>query len=164
MTAPARHLFDPLVLRGITLRNRIVVSPMCQYSAADGQATDWHLVHWGQLLQSGAGMVCIEATAVTEDGRITPGCLGLWNGATEHALGDRLARARRQAPPKPVALQLAHAGRKGSSARPWEGGALIPPEAGGWTPLAPSAVAYADDEAPPAARASRSIVRGRPPP
>jgi 2,4-dienoyl-CoA reductase-like NADH-dependent reductase (Old Yellow Enzyme family) len=151
MTTPAMRLFDPLALRDVTLANRIVVSPMCQYSAAAGQATDWHLVHWGQLLQSGAGMFCIEATAVTPEGRITPGCLGLWDDATEHALGDRLARARRQAPPMPVAIQLAHAGRKGSSGRPWEGGALIPPGDGGWTPVAPSAVAYADDEAAPSA-------------
>jgi 2,4-dienoyl-CoA reductase-like NADH-dependent reductase (Old Yellow Enzyme family) len=159
MTTPAMRLFDPLVLGDVTLRNRIVVSPMCQYSADEGQATDWHLVHWGQLLQSGAGMFCVEATAVTPEGRITPGCLGLWDDATEHALGDRLARARRQAPSMPVALQLAHAGRKGSSARPWEGGALIAPTAGGWTPLAPSALAYADDEAAPAALDAAGIER-----
>jgi 2,4-dienoyl-CoA reductase-like NADH-dependent reductase (Old Yellow Enzyme family) len=159
MTAPQARLFEPLALRGVTLRNRIVVSPMCQYSAAEGQATDWHLVHWGQLLQSGAGMFCIEATAVTADGRITPGCLGLWDDATGNALGDRLGRARRQAPPVPVALQLGHAGRKASSARPWEGGALILPHAGGWTPLAPSAVAYAADEALPAALDGAGILR-----
>jgi len=159
MTVPAARLFDLLSLRDVTLRNRIVVSPMCQYSADEGRATDWHLVHWGQMLQSGAGMFCIEATAVTPEGRITPGCLGLWDGATERALGERLARARRQAPAMPVALQLAHAGRKGSSARPWEGGALIPAEAGGWTPLAPSAVAYADDEAAPLALDAAGLVR-----
>ena len=145
------HLFDPIALRDLALANRIVVSPMCQYSADEGAATDWHLVHWGQMLQSGAAMFTIEATAVTPEGRITPGCLGLWDDATETALGDRLARARRQAPPMPVAIQLAHAGRKGSSRRPWDGGALIPPAAGGWVPLAPSAVAYSDDEAAPAA-------------
>jgi 2,4-dienoyl-CoA reductase-like NADH-dependent reductase (Old Yellow Enzyme family) len=145
------HLFERAALRGLTLSNRIVVSPMCQYSADEGAATDWHLVHWGQLLQSGAGMFTIEATAVTPQGRITPGCLGLWNDATENALGETLARARRQAPPIAVAIQLAHAGRKGSSRRPWEGGALIAPQDGGWTPLAPSAVPYADDEAAPAA-------------
>jgi len=153
------HLFDPITLRDLALQNRIVVSPMCQYSADEGRATDWHLVHWGQLLQSGAGMFTIEATAITQEGRITPGCLGLWDDATEQALGDRLARARRQAPPMPVAIQLAHAGRKGSSHRPWEGGALIPPQAGGWTPLAPSAVAYADDEAAPAALDAAGLAR-----
>jgi 2,4-dienoyl-CoA reductase-like NADH-dependent reductase (Old Yellow Enzyme family) len=108
------NLFDPFMLRELTLRNRIVVSPMCQYSAEGGAATDWHLIHWGQLLLSGAGMLTIEATAVTPEGRITPGCLGLFDDATEAALGDRLGRARRQAPSAPVAIQLAHAGRKGS--------------------------------------------------
>jgi 2,4-dienoyl-CoA reductase-like NADH-dependent reductase (Old Yellow Enzyme family) len=159
MTMPPARLFDPLALRDASLANRIVVSPMCQYSADEGRATDWHLVHWGQLLQSGAGMLCIEATAVSPEGRITHGCLGLWDDATAQALGDRLGRARRQAPPMPVAIQLAHAGRKGSSARPWEGGALIPPSAGGWTPLAPSALAYADDEAAPAALDAAGLAR-----
>lgn len=145
------RLFDPISLRGVALRNRIVVSPMCQYSAHGGAATDWHLIHWGQLLLSGAAMLTIEATAVVPEGRITPGCLGLFDDATEAALGDKLARARGQAPPTPVALQLAHAGRKGSSARPWEGGMLIAPDNGGWTPVAPSALPLAEDEAPPAA-------------
>ena len=145
------HLFDPMPLRGLTLSNRIVVSPMCQYSAEGGCATDWHLIHWGQMLLSGAGMFTIEATAVTADGRITHGCLGLYDDATEKALSTTLARARRQAPPMPVAIQLAHAGRKGSSARPWEGGMLVPPTRGGWTPVAPSAVPHADGEPAPAA-------------
>ncbi len=155
------HLFDPIALRGLTLPNRIVVSPMCQYSADEGCATDWHLIHWGQLLLSGAGMLTIEATAVTRDGRITPGCLGLYDDACERALGDRLARARRQAPPMAVALQLAHAGRKGSSQRPWEGGALIPPEAGGWTPLAPSAIPHAQGEPAPTALDAAGLARVR---
>jgi 2,4-dienoyl-CoA reductase-like NADH-dependent reductase (Old Yellow Enzyme family) len=145
------RLFDPIALRGLTLANRIVVSPMCQYSAESGCATDWHLVHWGQMFLSGAGMFTIEATAVTAEGRITPGCLGLYDEATEQALATTLARARRQAPPMPVAIQLAHAGRKGSSARPWEGGMLIPREKGGWLPVAPSAVPHAAGERPPAA-------------
>jgi 2,4-dienoyl-CoA reductase-like NADH-dependent reductase (Old Yellow Enzyme family) len=155
------RLFDPLPLRGITLATRIVISPMCQYSAEAGCATDWHLVHWGQLLESGAGMLTIEATAVSPEGRITPGCLGLWDAGTEAALADRLGRARRLAPPMPVAIQLAHAGRKGSSHRPWEGGALIAPDQGGWVPVAPSAVAYADDEAAPAALDAAGLVRLR---
>jgi 2,4-dienoyl-CoA reductase-like NADH-dependent reductase (Old Yellow Enzyme family) len=155
------HLFDPITLRGLALPNRIVVSPMCQYSAIEGCATDWHLIHWGQLLLSGAGMMTIEATAVTPDGRISPGCLGLYDDANLQALGDRLARARRQAPPTPVALQLAHAGRKGSSQRPWEGGTLIPPADGGWTPVAPSAIPHAPGEAPPAALDAAGLVRIR---
>ncbi len=155
------HLFDPIALSGLTLPNRIVVSPMCQYSADEGCATDWHLIHWGQLLLSGAGMMTIEATAVTRDGRITPGCLGLYDDACERALGDRLARARRQAPPMAVALQLAHAGRKGSSQRPWEGGALIPPGQGGWTPLAPSAIPHAEGEPAPAALDAAGLARVR---
>ena len=88
------HLFDPIALRGATLPNRIVVSPMCQYSADEGCATDWHLIHWGQMLLSGAGMFTIEATAVSAEGRITPGCLGLYDDATETALATTLARAR----------------------------------------------------------------------
>src|SRR5882762_11690560 len=117
MTMP-RTLFSPFKLRKLALANRIVVSPMCQYSAVDGCATDWHLVHWGQLLQSGAGMFTIEATAVSAVGRITYGCLGLYDDACEQALGERLAIARSIAPPIPVALQLAHSGRKGSSQVP----------------------------------------------
>ena len=144
-------LFDPIDLRGVRLQNRIVISPMCQYSALAGCASDWHSVHWGQMLLSSAGLFTIEATAVTPEGRITPGDLGLYDDATEQALGDRLARVRRQAPPMPVALQLAHAGRKASSRAPWEGGQLIAVEAGGWRPLAPSALAIGPDEPAPQA-------------
>ncbi len=134
---------------------------MCQYSAEDGAATDWHLVHWGQLLMSSAGMFVIEATAVSAHGRITPGCLGLYDDATEAALGDRLGRARRNAPPVPVAIQLAHAGRKASSRRPWDGGTLILPADGGWVPVAPSAAPARPDEPPPQAldRAALDGVR-----
>ena len=146
-----KHLFDPLALRGLELRNRIVVSPMCQYSADDGRATDWHLVHWGQLLQSGAGLFTIEATAVTREGRITHGCLGLYDDACEAALTTTLARARVQAPAIPVALQLAHAGRKASSAVPWAGGKLTAISDGGWRPVAPSAIPHSPQEPPPVA-------------
>jgi 2,4-dienoyl-CoA reductase-like NADH-dependent reductase (Old Yellow Enzyme family) len=145
------NLFDPARLRGLALANRVVVSPMRQYSAVDGCATDWHLVHWGQMLMSGAGLFTIEATAVTADGRITPGCLGLYDDACEAALSRTLDRARRQNPPIAVAMQLAHAGRKGSSNVPWEGGQLIPATDGGWTPVAPSALPHAAHEPPPAA-------------
>ena len=131
---------------------------MCQYSAVDGCATDWHLVHWGQLLMSGAGLFTIEATAVTSDGRITPGCLGLYDDACEAALTRTLDRARRQCPPIAVGMQLAHAGRKGSSRVPWEGGQLIPLDAGGWMPVAPSALAHAPHEAPPAALDARGLA------
>ena len=143
-------LFSPFTLRKLTLANRIVVSPMCQYSAVDGRAVDWHTVHWGQLLQSNAGMFTIEATAVSALGRITYGCLGLYDDACEAALGERLAIARSIAPPIPIAIQLAHAGRKGSSQVPWEGGQLIPLDQGGWTPVAPSAIAQLEHEALPA--------------
>ena len=145
------NLFDPVRLRGLALGNRIVVSPMCQYSAVDGCATDWHFVHWAQLLMSGAGLFTIEATAVTADGRITPGCLGLYDDACEEALTRTLARARAQCPPIPVAMQLAHAGRKGSSHVPWEGGHLLTAAEGGWQPVAPSPVPHAANEPPPAA-------------
>ncbi len=124
---------------------------MCQYSADDGRANDWHLVHWAQLLQSGAGMFTIEATAVTREGRITHGCLGLYDDACEAALTTFLARARKQAPAVPVAMQLAHAGRKASSAMPWDGGKLIAIGDGGWRPVAPSAVPHSPQEPPPAA-------------
>src|ERR1700716_1029344 len=101
--AMSTTLFSPFTLRKLTLANRIVVSPMCQYSAVDGCATDWHLVHWGQLLQSSAGMFTIEATAVSAVGRITYGCLGLYDDAWQEALGERLAIARAHAPSTPVA-------------------------------------------------------------
>ena len=134
----------------ITLSNRVVVAPMCQYSAVNGQATDWHLMHWGNLLNSGAGMFVIEATGVTAEGRITPACLGLWDDATAAALDDKLNRARALAPKTTaVCIQLAHAGRKASSAVPWEGGALIAPEQGGWKTCGPSAIAQRDGEPAP---------------
>src|SRR5580698_1900282 len=133
-------LFSPFTLRGVTLPNRVVVSPMCQYSAEEGRATEWHMIHLGGLALSGAGMLCIEATAVEPDGRITPSDLGLWDDATEAALKPVLA-AIRQYSEIPVTMQLAHAGRKASSNRPWENGQLIPASAGGWEPWAPSAVA-----------------------
>ncbi|MEO8346899.1 MAG: NADH:flavin oxidoreductase/NADH oxidase [Betaproteobacteria bacterium] len=144
-------LFTPYALRGLTLANRIVVSPMCQYSAVDGCAVDWHTIHWGQLLQSGAGMFVIEASAVSAAGRITHGCLGIYDDACEQALAGHLTIARANAPAMPVALQLAHAGRKGSSHVPWQGGQLIPVDQGGWITPAPSAIAQLPGEAPPQA-------------
>ena len=138
-------LFQPLTLRKLQLPNRIMVSPMCQYSATEGNANDWHLIHLGQLALGGVGLVCLEATAVEAVGRITPNCLGLYSDDNEAAFRDLLAALRRQSD-TPLALQLAHAGRKGSSHTPWDGGKLIAPGAGGWLPIAPSAVAFAPSE------------------
>ncbi|HVO90811.1 MAG TPA: NADH:flavin oxidoreductase/NADH oxidase [Casimicrobiaceae bacterium] len=154
-------LFTPLELRDLTLANRIVVSPMCQYSAVDGRATDWHMLHWGQMLLSGAGMFTIEATAVTEEGRISPGDLGIYDDACEQAVGDTLERVRREAPAMPVAMQLAHAGRKGSSRAPWDGGQIIPVGEGGWTTLAPSALPHAEGERAPQALDVNGLARIR---
>ena len=154
-------LFSPFSMRELTLANRIVVSPMCQYSAIDGRASDWHTIHWGQLLQSAAGMFTIEATAVSAIGRITFGCLGLYDDACEEALGERLAIARANAPSVPVAMQLAHAGRKGSSQVPWEGGQLIQVDQGGWIPVAPSAIAQLEHEPPPKAIDAATLAQIR---
>src|SRR3954447_5115327 len=141
-------LFSPVTLRGLTLPNRIMVAPMCQYSADDGEANDWHFTHINSLALSGAAMFCIEATAVEAIGRITPGCLGLYNDATEAALKPIMAAVRKRSKIA-VAMQLAHAGRKASSQRPWEGGQLIPLAKGGWQPEAPSAVPHKEGEPPP---------------
>ncbi len=147
-------LFTPFTFhapRGpLTLPNRIVIAPMCQYLAVDGQATDWHLTHWANLLNSGAGLLTLEATAVSPEGRITPGCLGLWDEATQAALHDKLDRARKLAPPMPVCIQIGHAGRKASSEVPWRGGMLIAPQDGGWPPLGPSALPHLPQETAPA--------------
>jgi len=130
----------------LKLANRVVVAPMCQYSAMNGEATDWHLMHWGNLLNSGAALFIIEATAVTPEGRITPACLGLWDDRTEAALSDKLLRARKLAPATPVFIQLSHAGRKASSATPWDGGQLLPVDQGGWEMNAPSAIPQLEGE------------------
>ena len=153
-------LFEPISLRELQLANRIVVSPMCQYSAVEGCATAWHYGHLLSLAGSGAAMLCVEATAVTREGRITAGCLGLWNDACEAALLPILRLIRSTSPIR-IALQLAHAGRKGSSRRPWEGGTLMSPEQGGWLPEAPSALPHATDEAPPRALARAELARLR---
>lgn len=156
------HLFSEFTLpspRGpLTLRNRVVIAPMCQYSAVEGQATDWHLMHWGNLLNSGAAMFFIEATAVTPKARITPTCLGLWDSTTANALHDKLSRARNLAPKVPVCIQLAHAGRKGSSAAPWNGGQLLDVAHGGWQPEAPSAVAHLEQETPPEEITAQGLI------
>jgi NADPH2 dehydrogenase len=153
-------LFSPIKLRGLALANRIMVAPMCQYSAENGEANDWHFTHINTLALSGAAMFCIEATHVEAIGRITPGCLGLWNDATEAALKPILASVRKHSKIA-VAMQLAHAGRKGSSHRPWEGGQLIPVSEGGWQTVGPSAVPHKEGEAAPLALDTAGLERIR---
>jgi 2,4-dienoyl-CoA reductase-like NADH-dependent reductase (Old Yellow Enzyme family) len=136
-----RSLFEPLSLGGITLANRVAVSPMCQYSAENGAANDWHLQHLGSLSVSGAGLVIVEQTAVEPVGRITHGCLGLYSDANEAALA-RVVGFCRRAGSAALGIQLAHAGRKGSAKLPWEGGGPLAPDAGAWTTAAPSAVRF----------------------
>ena len=133
-------LFQPLTLRSVTLRNRIGVSPMCQYSAVDGIANDWHYVHLGSRAVGGAGLVCVEATAVAPEGRITPGCMGLWSEQHIEPLA-RIVRFMKQHGAVP-GIQIAHAGRKASAAVPWKGGAHLSESEGGWTTLAPSAIPF----------------------
>lgn len=149
-------LFEPIHLRGLTLPNRIVVSPMCQYSAADGDASDWHVIHLGHLALGGAGLLILEATAVDPVGRITPDCLGLWSDANEIALRRVLDVVRRHSP-IPLAIQLGHAGRKASSRRPWDGGGQLAPEEGGWECVAPSAVPHAEGKLAPRALATDAL-------
>src|SRR5437868_6614683 len=154
-------LFTPYRVGSLELRNRIVIAPMCQYSADDGRATEWHVIHLGNLALSGAALLIIEATAVTPEGRISPDDLGLWSDETEEALGRVLKIVRRYSD-MPIAIQLAHAGRKGSTRVPWEGGKQIRPhEDRGWQTVAPSALPFADGEHPPAAldRAGIAAVR-----
>lgn len=152
-------LFSPLSLRDLKLRNRIVISPMCQYSADQGRATDWHMIHLGHLALSGAGLLITEATAVEADGRITPGDLGLYDDACEAALKPVLAAIRRWSK-IPVAMQLAHAGRKASCQVPWQGGAQIAPDApDGWRTHAPSALPFHDGDAAPMALDAAGLAR-----
>ncbi|MDX6750985.1 NADH:flavin oxidoreductase/NADH oxidase [Geminicoccaceae bacterium 1502E] len=136
-------LFSPASLRGIELPNRIVVSPMCQYTAENGSANDWHLMHLGQLSMGAGGLLFTEATHVSPEGRITPGCLGLWSDENEQALDRVLSFCRRYGVAK-LGIQLAHAGRKASTRRPLDGGAPLPPEEGAWTTVAPSALPFGD--------------------
>jgi 2,4-dienoyl-CoA reductase-like NADH-dependent reductase (Old Yellow Enzyme family) len=154
------RLFSEFRLRDLTLANRVVVSPMCQYSAVEGSASDWHLIHLGHLALGGAGLLCVEATAVEAVGRITPGCLGLYSDDNERALAGVVTAVRQHSPIK-LGIQLAHAGRKGSSDVPWRGGALLPPEQGGWQPVAPSALAQRPDEPAPAALDQAGLARVR---
>jgi 2,4-dienoyl-CoA reductase-like NADH-dependent reductase (Old Yellow Enzyme family) len=142
-------LFTPLRLGAFELANRIVIAPMCQYSAEEGCMTDWHVIHLGHLALSGAALLTIEATAVVPEGRITYGDVGLYSDDCEAAVG-RVLHAVRRWSDMPVAIQLAHAGRKASTEVPWKGGAQIPPaHSGGWQTMAPSAIPFqACDNAP----------------
>ena len=134
------HLFSPLTLRELTFRNRIFVSPMCQYSSDDGLPTDWHLVHLGSRAVGGAGMVMVEATAVSAEGRISPHDSGIWSPDHGRAF-QRITTFLKEHGAVP-AIQLAHAGRKASTAQPWTGGGPVPIAKGGWQPIAPSAIPF----------------------
>jgi 2,4-dienoyl-CoA reductase-like NADH-dependent reductase (Old Yellow Enzyme family) len=154
-------LFQPLQIGPLELENRIVIAPMCQYSATDGNATDWHLIHLGHLALSGAGLLIIEATAVLEDGRITAGDLGLYSDANEAALARVIAAIRANSPIR-LGLQLAHAGRKASSQAPWDGGQQIALGApGAWQAVAPSALPHAPGEEAPRALDAAGLDRVR---
>ncbi|MER8431152.1 oxidoreductase [Mesorhizobium caraganae] len=136
-------LFQPITLDGLTFPNRIAVAPMCQYSADDGSASDWHLYHWMNLAMSGAGMVTVEMTDVERRGRITHGCLGLYSDDNEAAARRTLDAARRVAAPgTKFGIQLAHAGRKASNRKPWEGGGPLRPGEDPWQTVSASAIAY----------------------
>src|SRR5215475_718278 len=154
-------LFQPLRIRGLELRNRIVIPPMCQYSADGGRMTDWHLIHLGHLSLSGAALLTIEATAVLPDGRITYADVGLWNDETEAAMGGTLESIRRWSD-IPVAVQLSHAGRKASTEVPWKGGApLVPEDPLGWQTEAPSPVPFHKGAVPPVALDREGLRRVR---
>jgi len=138
-------LFSPIRLRGLTLPNRIVIAPMCEFSAVDGNATDWHIIHLGHLALSGAGLLIIEATGVEPRGRISRECLGLYNDENETALARVLEIVRKYSA-MPIGLQLGHAGRKASVLNPTKGKRYghAPVEEGGWEPMGPSAIPWAE--------------------
>lgn len=152
---PEIDLLSPLAIRGVTLRNRIVMSPMCQYVAEDGLASDWHLVHLGSRAAGGVSLVVVEASAVTPEGRITPGDLGIWG--EQHV--EPLARIVRfiHSQGAVAGIQLAHAGRKGSCDSPWKGGAALTAAQGGWKVVAPSAIPFNDGDPEPAALDEKGI-------
>lgn len=155
MTTPL--LFTPIKLGSVNISNRIVISPMCQYSAVDGNVNEWHHAHLGSLSLSGAGLLFIEATSITPEGRITPGCVGLYNDQNFAALKKLIDYLRAVSPIK-LAIQLGHAGRKASSRRPWEGGELMTPSEGGWATYAPSALAHKSGELVPAELSKQEIT------
>ncbi len=155
------RLFEPFDLGRLQLANRIVIAPMCQYSAVDGNAGDWHLIHLGHLALSGAGLLVLEAAAVSPEGRISPQDLGLYSDANEAALARVLGALRAHAPIA-LAMQIAHAGRKASVRAPWDGGTQIrADQPSGWTPVAPSALPFAETDAPPLALDALGLERVR---
>jgi 2,4-dienoyl-CoA reductase-like NADH-dependent reductase (Old Yellow Enzyme family) len=137
------HLFSPLTLRGVTFPNRVFMSPMCQYSCVDGVPGDWHFVHLGSRAVGGVGLVMVEATGVSPEGRISPGDTGIWNDIQAEAFARIVKFVREQGPV--AGIQLAHAGRKASTAAPWDGGKKLDASEGGWEPVAPSALPFSDD-------------------
>jgi 2,4-dienoyl-CoA reductase-like NADH-dependent reductase (Old Yellow Enzyme family) len=151
------HLFRPIALRSVTARNRIMLSPMCQYSAHDGMPNDWHFVHLGARAAGGAGIVCVEATHTEPEGRITPFCLGLWSDAHVPAFARIAAFVAAQG--AVPAIQIGHAGRKASVGRPWEGSRPLSPAEGGWETVAPFALPYAEGSPAPEALSADGIAR-----
>jgi NADPH2 dehydrogenase len=151
-------LFSPIRLAGLEVPNRIVVSPMCQYSADDGVGNDWHMTHLGMLANSGAGMLVIEATHVERRGRITHGCLGLYSDACEAAL-ERIVYHCRHIGSAKLAIQLAHAGRKASAQRPWEGAKALTPAEDAWPTIAPSALPFGPGWHTPVAMTEDDMAR-----
>ena len=155
------RLFEPFRIGDLSLANRIVIAPMCQYSASEGSASDWHLIHLGHLALSGAGLLIVEATAVSAEGRITAGDLGLYSDDNQQALTRVLGAVRAQSPIK-LGMQLAHAGRKASSRAPWDGGLQVPlGEPGAWQAVAPSAVPHAPNEQSPVALDAAGLQKVR---
>ncbi|HEY0295723.1 MAG TPA: NADH:flavin oxidoreductase/NADH oxidase [Bordetella sp.] len=151
-------LFTPTPLGPVTLDNRIVIAPMCEYSAENGCASDWHMIHLGHLALSGAALLILEATAVEPIGRISPYDLGLWSDENEAALGKVVQAIRRYSPIK-LGVQISHAGRKASSRAPWEGGQQITVAEGGWRCVAPSAVPHSETEETPLALDEAGLAR-----
>jgi 2,4-dienoyl-CoA reductase-like NADH-dependent reductase (Old Yellow Enzyme family) len=149
------HLFDPIAFRELTLANRIVVSPMCQYSSTEGFPNDWHFVHLGSRAVGGAGLVFTEAAAVTADGRISPDDLGIWNDVHVGAF-QRIVRFI-QGEGSAAGIQLAHAGRKASTYRPWGGHGEVPPDDGGWQPIGPTGEPFAPDYPQPRAMSAADV-------
>lgn len=154
------QLFTPLQIGPLELANRIVIAPMCMYSAQDGEANDFHLKHLGHLAFSGAAMLIVEATAVAPEGRISPRDLGLYSDTTEAALARVVASVRQDSPIR-LAVQLGHAGRKASTAPPWEGGGQVAPGQGGWQTVAPSALPFAAGDLVPHALNAADLARLR---
>lgn len=151
------HLFRPITFRGVTVKNRIMLSPLCEYSAIDGMPNDWHLVHLGARATGGAGIVCTEATHVSAEGRITAKCLGLWNEAQRDGLARIVAFIESQG--AVPAVQLAHAGRKASIHVPWQGSGPHAIADGGWEVIGPSALAFAPGHHVPRAMSLEDIAR-----